>query len=249
MQKAGEDKLLQELTFKPTINKRSAVISPKKMSFNQTTTNYNSQGILEQFEDTRIQSVGKTRICSPQQQRTNFSNLSVSKLSFEIYPGRSPSPGKSQKIYNDKIILECDEVVKSIGSEKRRVGLIFDDFVNLMTKFGFARIDDIDLLSKVFQVKTGFEQKNKKFTKNVAILSIASFKALYYCLRNCFDCSVLNMQKAFPDACSDVLGSDRTVWYLDQRTDFMKFHKMMLQLNMQKTQFEFDLKKESKMAA
>jgi hypothetical protein len=66
MQKAGEDKLLQELTFKPTINKRSTVISPKKMSFNLTTNNYNSQGILEQFEDTRIQSVGKTRICSPQ---------------------------------------------------------------------------------------------------------------------------------------------------------------------------------------
>ena len=47
--------------------------------------------------------------------------------------------------------------MKSLGSEKRRVGLVFDDFVNLMTKFGFAKIDDIDLLSKVFQVKTGFE--------------------------------------------------------------------------------------------
>jgi hypothetical protein len=169
---------------------------------------------LEQFEDTRIQSVGKTRIVSPQV-RTNFSNLSVSKLSFEIFPGRSPSPGKSQKIFNDKVIRECEQIVKSLGSEKQRVGLIFDDFVNMMTKFGFAKIDDIDLLSRVFQVKTGFEQKNKKFTKNVAILSIASFKALFYCLRNCFDCSILNMQKAFPDACSDLTPRDRTIWYLD----------------------------------
>lgn len=37
-----------------------------------------------------------------------------------------------------------------------RVGLVFDDFVVLMTKFGYAKIENIDLLNKIFNVMTGF---------------------------------------------------------------------------------------------
>jgi len=32
-------------------------------------------------------------------------------------------------------------MVKTLNTEKRRVGIVFDDFVNLMTRFGFAKID------------------------------------------------------------------------------------------------------------
>ena len=37
-----------------------------------------------------------------------------------------------------------------------RVGLIFDEFVNLMIKFGYGKIEHIDLMSTVFHAMTGF---------------------------------------------------------------------------------------------
>lgn len=44
----------------------------------------------------------------------------------------------------------------SISIEKVRVGLVFDDFVQLMIKFGYARIEHIDFMSSVFHAMTGF---------------------------------------------------------------------------------------------
>lgn len=41
-----------------------------------------------------------------------------------------------------------------------RVGLVFDDFVGLMTKFGYAKIENVDLLNKIFNLMTGFVKES-----------------------------------------------------------------------------------------
>jgi|LakMenE01Jun11ns_1017448.scaffolds.fasta_scaffold9902315_2 hypothetical protein len=53
-------------------------------------------------------------------------------------------------------------------------------------------------------------------------MSIPSFKALIYCLRNCFDEKILIGQRAFPNP--EDLG---VKWYLDRKLDFIQFHKTM----------------------
>jgi len=47
-------------------------------------------------------------------------------------------------------------VIDQIGIEKSRVGLIFDDFVQLLTSNGYAKIEHVDLLNCVFHMATGF---------------------------------------------------------------------------------------------
>lgn len=77
-----------------------------------------------------------------------------------------------------------------------------------MTKFGFAKIDKIDLLSNVFHIMTGFVKEihggaNEQFKRKVPVLSFKSLKALVFCIRNCFEADVMQGQKAYPEALSD----------------------------------------------
>jgi len=55
MQEEGELKLLEGLTFRPTINKRIAMKNMAKLSFASTINVCNSQGNIVNFENTRIQ--------------------------------------------------------------------------------------------------------------------------------------------------------------------------------------------------
>lgn len=131
-----------------------------------------------------------------------------------------------------------------------RVGLVFDDFVVLMTKFGYAKIENIDLLNKIFNVMTGFirESSPQKFQKQVPVLHFRSFRALIYCLRNCYDFNIVKDIKVYPEALDTNMISEHTfVWNIDIKADFLKFHKIMITLNHQKTHYETQTKKSARM--
>jgi len=55
MQEEGDLKLYEGLTFRPTINKRKVMKNRERFSFASTINVCNSQGNIENFENTRIQ--------------------------------------------------------------------------------------------------------------------------------------------------------------------------------------------------
>ena len=87
------------------------------------------------------------------------------------------SPSRSNQIYEQKVSREYQGMVAGIGIEKQRVGLIFDDFVQLLTSNGYAKIEDVDLLNCVFHMATGFVKDihagtGQKFQKSVPLMQV-----------------------------------------------------------------------------
>ena len=63
-------------------------------------------------------------------------------------------------------------------------------------------------------------------------MNIASFKAMIYCLRNCYDYNILKDIKVYPESL-ETQGIDKHafMWNIDLKPDFLKFHKIMITLN------------------
>jgi len=81
----------------------------------------------------------------------------------------------------------------------------------------------------------------------VAVLSISNFEALIYCLRNLFAPEVVFEKTVFPEALNSKVSIPKLKytfsWKLDNERDFQKFHRVLLPLNVCKTEFESGLKK------
>lgn len=87
---------------------------------------------------------------------------------------------------------EWIELISQLKLEKQCKGLIYDDFEEIMVQHGFAKPNQLNLLSKVFLAATNFQTDPKsKIQKKVPLLSMSDFKALIYCTRNLYDLKVL----------------------------------------------------------
>lgn len=136
---------------------------------------------------------------------------------------------------------EFKEVIDDISMGKQRVGLIFDEFVQIMMKFGFAKIEHVDLLNSVFHMMTGYVKpihagSQQKFHRTVPLLSIQSLEIVIFAIRNVYDPAMLQDRVVYPEALNENASIPKLKytfsWQLERQKDFIKFHKVMLPLNL-----------------
>lgn len=123
------------------------------------------------------------------------------------------------------------------------MGLIFDEFVQIMLKHGYAKIEHVDLLNSVFHMMTGFVKpihagSQQKFLRAVPLLSMQSLEIMIFCTRNVYDPAMVNDCIVYPEAMSENSGIPKLkytyCWKLELQKDFIKFHKVLLPLNLTK---------------
>lgn len=120
-------------------------------------------------------------------------------------------------------------LLSQLNSEKKRVGLIFDEFVALLTKNGYGRIEDIDLLSRVFNASACSAKdvnglrKDPQFKQSVRLMSVDMLHAVVLAIRNVFDLSVLRGKRVDPDYLAPEAPTKKLkseTWHLDWRVHF-----------------------------
>ena len=169
MERFQDEKILKECTFKPAINspeRKSWAKEPK--SFNQSQIApvcekyaITSEKSFLRFDLSRSNSPGKpdglNRYLSPPGHATTVNLCSSSRGSVRGKLDETlVSPRRTNKIYHEIVQREWQQVIDAISSEKKRIGLIFDDFVTMMLRHGYAKIENVDLLNSVFHMATGF---------------------------------------------------------------------------------------------